>query len=258
MEPVNRQCPVSDTNSHGAKRRIIRSKQSKFERRETEEMSSSRKLKSSGEFDLNSYLSDMRCEKSRLAVPRKRLFFSQGKPAKHLFFIRSGHVKLFVLSKQRKEAVIGLLGPGDVFGEWCVSGHIRQLANAVAVTDCVVTRIHKNDVLSAMQKNEVFANFLIGHLLRRNRTVEENLVDLMFNSTEKRLARALLQVARFGKTEGPLLTVPKINQDTLAALIGSTRQQVNMLMNRFKKLGFITYNEGMEVRNSLLNVLLRD
>jgi CRP/FNR family cyclic AMP-dependent transcriptional regulator len=221
-------------------------------------MGTSRKLKSSGRLDVESYLNDLRCKKSRLAVPKKRLFFSQGKPATHLFFIRSGHVKLFVLSKQHKEAVIGLLGPGDVFGEWCVSGHIRQLANAIAVTDCVVIRVHKDQILSAMQEDEAFANFLIGHLLRRNRTVEENLVDLMFNSTEKRLARALLQVARFGKGEAPLLTVPKVSQDTLAALIGSTRQQVNFLMNKFKKLGFIKYDGGMEVRNSLLNVLLRD
>jgi len=109
-----------------------------------------------------------------------------------------------------------------------------------------------------MQKDEAFANFLIGHLLRRNRTIEENLVDLMFNSTEKRLAHALLQVARFGKREAPLLTVPKVSQETLAALIGSTRQQVNFLMNKFKKLGFIRYDKGMEVRNSLLNVLLQD
>jgi CRP/FNR family transcriptional regulator, cyclic AMP receptor protein len=221
-------------------------------------MSAHRKLKSSGGAEVESYLDELRGKKTRLAVPKRRFFFSQGKPAKYLFFIQSGHVKLFVLSKQRKEAVLGLLGPGDVFGEWCVSGHIRQLANATAVTDCVVTRVHKNEVLAAMQQNEAFANFLIGHLLRRNRAVEENLVDLMFNSTEKRLARALLQVARFGKSEAPLLTVPKVNQDTLAALIGSTRQQVNFLMNKFKKLGFIEYNGGMEVRNSLLNVLLRD
>jgi len=194
----------------------------------------------------------------KVVLRKSQSVYSQGSRAEHVFFIRSGHVKLFVLSEQGKEAVVGLLGPGDLFGEWCVSGHVRQLSNAVAVTDCTLLKVAKKKVLSAIHADRSFADFFINYMLRGKRVVEENLVDLMFNSTEKRLARALLLLARFGKKGKPLVTVPRVSQDTLAALIGSTRTQVNPLMKKFKKLGFITYDGGMEVRNSLLNVVLHD
>jgi CRP/FNR family cyclic AMP-dependent transcriptional regulator len=221
-------------------------------------MTRHRKAKILGRFGLEGYIRRFHGSKRELVIRKNRSFFSQGAPATHVFYIRSGTVKLFVRSKQRKEAVVALLGAGDLFGEGCVSGHSRQLANAVAITDCVVFKLHRTQMHSALREDRRFADFFVSYLLRRNRAVEENIVDLMFNSTEKRLARALLHLARFGKRGGPLAHIPKVNQDTLAALIGSTRTQVSPLMHRFRKLGFVVYDGGIEVRNSLLTVLLQD
>ncbi|MFZ0639229.1 MAG: Crp/Fnr family transcriptional regulator [Candidatus Acidiferrales bacterium] len=221
-------------------------------------MALSAKLKISDEFEAEIFFSKLRGTKKKLVVPSNRLFYAQGDPATHVFWIRSGAVKLHVLSKQGKEAVVALLGPGDLFGEWSVSGRIRQLTNAVAVTDCVVMKANKNQILLAIHRDAAFANFVINYTLRRKRAAEENMVDLMFNSTEKRLARALLQLANFGKSGSPLVNIPKVNQDTLAGVIGSTRTQVNLLMNKFKKMGFIKYNGGMQIHNTLLRVVLED
>jgi CRP/FNR family cyclic AMP-dependent transcriptional regulator len=209
-------------------------------------------------FHVGDYLNALPAGPKRLSIHKKQLVYAQGGPARHVFCLLSGQVKLFVRSKQNKEAVVGLLGPGDLFGEWCVSGHLRQLANAQAVTDCTILKVDQKRILAAIHKDPVFADFMVNYLLRHNRDVQENVVDLMFNSTEKRLARALLLLARFGAAGGPLVTVPRVSQDTLAALIGSTRTQVNLLMNKFKSMGFLKYNGGMEIHNSLLNVLLKD
>lgn len=209
-------------------------------------------------FDIASYLNTLSASPKKQSVRKKQLIYAQGTPAAHVFYLLSGRVKLFVRSKQNKEAVVGLLGAGDLFGEWCVSGHVRHLANAQAVTDCSILKLDQKKIVAAIHGDPIFANFMIGHLLQRNRDIQENVVDLMFNSTEKRLARALLLLARFGAAGEPLVTVPRVSQDTLAALIGSTRTQVNLLMNKFKNMGFLKYNGGMEIHNSLLNVLLKD
>jgi len=210
------------------------------------------------EFDIQGYLNHLRGRQKKLAICKKGVVFAQGSPARHVFYILSGRIKLFVLSNHNKEAAVGLLGPGDLFGEWCVSGHVRQLANAQAVTDCSVLKLDRNKVLAAIHSNPAFADFMVNYLLRHNREMQESVVDLMSSSTEKRLARALLLLARFGGVDDPLVTVPRISQGTLASLIGSTRTQVNFLMNKFRQLGFIEYNGVMEVRNSLLNVFLQD
>jgi CRP/FNR family cyclic AMP-dependent transcriptional regulator len=209
-------------------------------------------------FDVADYLHTLPGSRKKLPFRKKQLLYAQGSPARHVFCLVSGQVKLFVRSKQNKEAVVGLLGPGDLFGEWCVSGHLRQLANAQAVTDCTILKVDQKSILAAIHNDPTFADFMVNYLLKHNRDVQENVVDLMFNSTEKRLARALLLLARFGAAGEPLVTVPRVSQDTLAALIGSTRTQVNLLMNKFKNMGFLKYNGGMEIHNSLLNVLLKD
>jgi len=215
----------------------------------------SRRLK---HFDIASYLNALPGGRKKQSVRKKQVIYSQGSPAAHVFFLLSGRIKLFVRSKQNKEAVVGLLEPGDLFGEWCVSGHVRHLANAQAVTDGSILKLDQKKILAAIHDDPVFADFMVSYLLQHNRDVQENVVDLMFNSTEKRLARALLLLARFGAAGKPLVTVPRVSQDTLAALIGSTRTQVNLLMNKFKNMGFLKYNGGMEIHNSLLNVLLKD
>jgi len=209
-------------------------------------------------FDVAGYLNALPGTRKKQSVRKKQVIYAQGSSAEHVFYLLSGRIKLFVRSKQNKDAVVGLLGPGDLFGEWCVSGHVRHLANAEAVTDCSILKLDQKKILAAIHSDPNFADFMVNYLLQHNRDVQENVVDLMFNSTEKRLARALLLLARFGAAREPLVTVPRVSQDTLAALIGSTRTQVNLLMNKFKNMGFLKYNGGMEIHNSLLNVLLKD
>jgi CRP-like cAMP-binding protein len=221
-------------------------------------METSRLADKLNEYDVPRYLKRLRGGRKPLSLLKSEVVFAQGDPARRVFYLLSGQIKLVVLSKQKKEAVVGLLGPGSLFGEWCVSGHVRQLASAQAVTDCSVLKLDRKQILAAIHKDSASADFMISYLLRNNRAIQENVVDLMFNSTEKRLARALLLMARFGGKEKPLVTVPRISQDTLAALIGSTRTQVNFLMNKFKQMGFVRYDGGMEIQNSLLNVLLQD
>jgi CRP/FNR family cyclic AMP-dependent transcriptional regulator len=195
--------------------------------------------------------------KKIVALSGKRIYV-QGRPAAHVFHIQEGRVKLSVISKQRKEAVVAILGPGDLFGEGSVSGHTSHLANATAITDCVLLRVNKLDILKEIHKSRKFADYFLNYVLLRGRATEENLVDLMFNSTEKRLARALLLLADFGKNKSHQHVSHPVNQDTLAAVVGSTRSHINFFMNRFKRLGFIRYNGGLQVNGSLLRVLLKD
>jgi len=186
------------------------------------------------------------------------MIFSQGDPANAIFYIQRGKVKLTVVSKHGKEAVIGILGAGDFFGEACLAGHLTRMSTAAAMEESSILRIEKADMIRLLHDQPTFSELFLAHLLSRNIRIEEDLVDQLFNSSEKRLARVLLLLANFGKEGKPELVIPKISQETLAEIIGTTRSRVSFFMNRFRKLGFIHYNGGLEVHSSLLNVVLHD
>ena len=184
--------------------------------------------------------------------------FSQGDPADTVFYIQSGKVKKTVVSEQGKEAVVALLAAGDFFGEGCLAGEALRLSTVSALTKCVIARISKADITRVIHEEPAFAELFIAHLLARNSRVEEDLIDQLFNSSEKRLARILLLLANFGKEGRPEPIIAKVSQETLAEMIGTTRSRVSFFMNKFRKLGLIDYNGGIEVHSSLLNVVLRD
>jgi len=184
--------------------------------------------------------------------------FSQGDPADAVFFVQRGKVKLTVLSRQGKQAVIALIGPGDFFGEGCLAGQPLRMATAVALTECSIIRLAKLTMVQALHRQAAFAELFTAYLLSRNIRMEEDLVDQLFNSSEKRLARILLLLANFGKEGRPEPVVPKISQETLAEMVGTTRSRISFFMNKFRKLGFVDYNGGLEVHSSLLHVVLHD
>lgn len=184
--------------------------------------------------------------------------FAQGEPADAVFYIQSGGIKVVVTSEQGKEAIVGLLNPGAFFGEGCLIGQPTRLASAIALTDCEITRVEKADMLQLLQAEPAFSEFFMEHLLKRNGRIEADLVDQLFNSSEKRLARTLLLLASFGKEGAPLPITAKVSQETLAAIVGTTRSRISFFMNKFRRLGFIEYNGHLEVHSSLLTVLLRD
>jgi len=188
--------------------------------------------------------------------------FLQGDAADALFYIQKGKIKLTVVSKQGKEAVVALLGAGDFFGEGCLAGQSVRMASASSMSDCSILRMDKAVVIRLLREQPAFSELLLHHLLSRNIRIEEDLVDQLFNSSEKRLARVLLLLANFGKEGKPELLIPKISQETLAEIVGTTRSRVSFFMNRFRKMGFIKYNgqydSGLEVHSSLLNVILHD
>jgi CRP/FNR family transcriptional regulator, cyclic AMP receptor protein len=184
--------------------------------------------------------------------------FLQGEPADSVFYIQDGKVKVCVISDQGKEAVVALHGTGDFFGEGCLIGQPLRLATAAALTECVIMRLDKAAIVRVLHDEPKFAEMFLSYLLTRNARVEADLVDQLFNSSEKRLARVLLLMANFGKEGRPQAVIGKISQETLAEMVGTTRSRVSMFMNKFRKLGFIEYNGALEVHNSLLNVVLRD
>jgi len=184
--------------------------------------------------------------------------YRQGEPADAVFYIQSGKVKKTVVSEQGKEAVVAILDTGDFFGEGCLTGELLRLATVSALMNCVIARISKTDITRVIHEEPAFAELFISHLLARNSRVEEDLVDQLFNSSEKRLARTLLLLANFGKEGRPEPIIAKVSQETLAEMIGTTRSRVSFFMNKFRKLGLINYNGSIEVHSSLLNVVLRD
>jgi CRP-like cAMP-binding protein len=186
------------------------------------------------------------------------VIFTQGDPADAVFFVQRGKVKLTVLSRQAKQAVIALLGPGDFFGEACLAGQPLRMATAAALTDCAIVRLAKPAMVQALHREPVFAKVFTAHLLSRNIRMEEDLVDQLFNSSEKRLARILLLLANFGKEGRPEPVVPKISQEMLAEMVGTTRSRISFFMNKFRKLGFVHYNGGLQVHSALLHVVLHD
>jgi CRP/FNR family cyclic AMP-dependent transcriptional regulator len=187
----------------------------------------------------------------------KKAIFRQGDPADAIFYIEKGKVKLGVVSDRGKEAVVAILGPGDFLGEGCLAGQALRMSSATPISDCKVVRIDKEATLRALKADPSFSEAFLAYLLIRNIRIQEDLVDQLFNSSEKRLARVLLLLANYGKDK-PDLVIAKISQETLAEMIGTTRSRVSFFMNKFRKLGFIEYNGGVHVRSSLLNIVLHD
>jgi CRP/FNR family transcriptional regulator, cyclic AMP receptor protein len=189
---------------------------------------------------------------------KDQTIFRQGETADAVFYIESGKAKKTVISEQGKEAVVALLDAGDFFGEGCLAGEMLRLSTVTALTKCTIARISKADTTRVIHEEPAFAELFIAHLLARNSRVEEDLVDQLFNSSEKRLARTLLLLANFGKEGRPEPIIAKVSQETLAEMIGTARSRVSFFMNKFRKLGLIDYNGSIEIHSSLLNVVLRD
>lgn len=209
-------------------------------------------------FDIGQYLATSGVKKTLISYRKSQLIFSQGEKCGSVFYLQSGTVKIAVTSSLGKEAVIALLHPGDFFGEGCIAGQPLRVSTAVAMEPSSALSIEKAEMIRVIHEEPVFADRFVAHMLKRNVRIEEDLVDQLFNSSEKRLARALLLVARYGNNESPRRVVAKISQETLAEIVGTTRSRVSYFMNKFRKLGFIKYNGGIHVHDSLLRVILHD
>ena len=209
-------------------------------------------------FDLKVFLRKANGGTANAEYRTDETIFVQGDPADAIFYIKKGNVKLTVVSKQGKEAVVAILKDGDFFGEGCLAGQRLRMATAVTISECSLTRLKKAAVVRLLHEEPSFAELFTAHLLSRNIKIEEDLVDQLFNSSEKRLARVLLLLANFGKESQPDFVIPKMSQETLAGIIGTTRSRVSFFMNRFRKLGFIEYNGALKIHSSLLNVVLHD
>jgi len=210
-------------------------------------------------FDTKTFLSTIDGGRKIAGFPKKQTIFVQGDSSDAVFYIQKGKVRLTVVSQSGKEATIGILNQGDFFGEGCLAGQTLRLFSATAMTDCSVMRIDKKSMIEVLHREHAFSDMFVAYLLTRNIRYEEDLVDQLFNSSEKRLARMLLLLAHFGKEGKAEVLVPKISQESLAEMVGTTRSRVSFFMNRFRTLGFIDYNsEGLQVHSSLLNVVLHD
>ncbi len=218
--------------------------------------------KKNREFDPVSFLATIGEGRKSLTVAKKQGIFTQGDPADAVFYIQKGQVRLTVVSKVGKEATIGILDAGNFFGEGGLAGQAVRMGSATAMSECQLLRIDKKAMMGALHREHAFSDLFVAYLLARNIRYEEDLVDQLFNSSEKRLARVLLMLAHFGKEGVPETVVPKISQETLAEMVGTTRSRVSFFMNRFRKLGFINYaggvDGGLQVHSSLLNVVLHD
>ena len=210
------------------------------------------------EFDPKAFLARVGQGKAIAEYKKNQNIFCQGETAEAVFYIQKGRVKLTVLSEQGKEAVVGILETGQFFGESCLNGHPLRISTTTALEDCVITSITKTAMISTLHDEPAFSELFMAYLLTRNSRVEEDLIDQLFNSSEKRLARLLLILANFGKEERPQPIAVELSQETLAEMIGTTRSRVSFFMNKFRKLGFIDYNGKIEVHNSLLNAVLND
>jgi CRP/FNR family cyclic AMP-dependent transcriptional regulator len=217
-------------------------------------------MKRKGElaFDPKVFLSKVSGGQTVSEYQKNQIVYSQGDPADSVFYIQTGKVKKTVFSEQGKEAVVAIMGAGDFFGEGCLAGQALRLATVRTMTECVIARLAKKDITRVIHQEPAFAELFISHLLARNSRVEEDLVDQLFNSSEKRLARILLLLANFGKEGQPEPVLAKISQETLAEMIGTTRSRVSFFMNKFRKLGLIDYNGKIEIHPALLNVVLHE
>jgi CRP-like cAMP-binding protein len=215
-----------------------------------------RKVKTA--FDPKVFLATVNHGRTVSAYPRAAVVFQQASPADAVFYIRKGRIKIVVASQQGKEAVVAVLGAGEFFGEGCLIGQPLRLATAMAMVDSEVMRVGKAEMIRVLHDEPSFGEVFMAHLLTRNSRVEEDLADQLFNSSEKRLARTLLLLANFGKEGEAQPITPKISQETLAEIVGTTRPRISSFMNKFRKLGFIDYNGALEIHSSLLSVVLRD
>jgi len=209
-------------------------------------------------FDPKAFLAKVNHGRTRSKYQKRQIVFSQGDEADGVFYIQSGKVKTTVLSKHGKEAVIAILGSGDFFGEGCLAGQLKRMATVAAITECIIVRMEKAAIICVLHDEPTFSEMFISHLLARNIRVEEDLVDQLFNSSEIRLARALLLLANFGKDDQLSVITPRISHEMLADMIGTTRARVTFFMNKFRKLGFVSYKGKLQVHSSLLNVVLND
>ena len=210
-------------------------------------------------FDPKEFLATIGEGRKVVAFSKKQTIFSQGHAADAVFYIQKGRVRLTVVSPIGKEATLGILSEGDFFGEGALAGQPLRMGSAAAMTDCELMRIDKTAMISALHQEHYFSDLFMVYLLARNIRYEADLVDQLFNSSEKRLARALLMLAHFGEAEVPETIIPRISQETLAEMVGTTRSRVNLFMNKFRKLGFLEYGEsGLKVHSSLLNIVLHD
>ena len=216
------------------------------------------RARTAASFNPQLFLSKVGSGKTSLLSPKKQMLFSQGDAAEAVFYIQAGKVKLTVVSQQGKEAVIAILEQGAFFGQSCLAGQSIRTATATAVEDSNIVRINKDAMIRVLHEEPAFAELFMAYLLAHTIRIEEDLVDQLFNSSEKRLARVLLLLAHFGKEGKPETVITKISQETLAEMIGTTRSRVSFFMNKFRKMGFIDYNGELHVHSSLLNIVLHD
>ena len=214
------------------------------------------KSKQSGRFNVQAFLDSTGIARELVDYRRGEVVFTQGDPCEHVMYIQKGGVKLSVLSTSGREAVVAMLGPGEFFGEGCLAGQPVRMGSATAATDSTILLVDKDQMVRLLHSQHALSDRFIAHMLARNIRIEEDLVDQLFNSSEKRLARALLLLARYGKHDKPVRAVPPISQETLAEMVGTTRSRVNFFMKKFQRLGFIDYKNGLKVNNSLLTVVL--
>jgi CRP-like cAMP-binding protein len=213
---------------------------------------------SSQPFDVRGYLASASVPRRISRFDAGKVIFAQGAQASSVFYLQDGAVKLTVLSSSGKEAVVAMLGPGDFFGEGCLAGQALRMGTAIAVSSTTVLRIPRTEMVRMLREHSEFSDRFIAHMLVRNIRIEEDLVDQLFNSSEKRLARTLLLLARYGKEDTTTRVLPKLSQETLAEMVGTTRSRVNFFMNKFRKLGFIEYTDRVTINSSLLSVVLHD
>jgi CRP/FNR family transcriptional regulator, cyclic AMP receptor protein len=209
-------------------------------------------------FDAQAFLDSAGVAKKAKEFKQAELIYAQGAAAESIIYLQSGGVKLTVVNEVGKEAVVAILGPGDFFGEGCLAGQSVRIGTATAITSSTVLIIEKTEMLKLLHEEHDLSDRFIRFMLARNIRIEEDLIDQLFNSSEKRLARALLLLARYGKEDQPHGVLPKVSQETLAEMVGTTRSRVNFFMNKFRKLGFIKYNGGLEINTSLLSVVLHE
>jgi CRP-like cAMP-binding protein len=209
-------------------------------------------------FDAQAFLESAGVSKRIVEYRRGEVIFTQGDPCEHVLYIQKGNVKLSVISKAGREAVVAMLGAGEFFGEGCLAGQPVRMGTAAATTDSTILLVDKDQMVGLLHKQHALSDRFIAHMLARNIRIEEDLVDQLFNSSEKRLARTLLLLARYGKHDKPTRAIPPISQETLAEMVGTTRSRVNFFMKKFQRLGFIDYKDGLKVNNSLLTVVLHD
>src|SRR6202049_3943018 len=209
-------------------------------------------------FNAQAFLDSAGIARTIVEYRRSENIFTQGDPCDSVLYIQKGGVKLSVLSKTGREAVVAMLGPGDFFGEGCLAGQSARMGSATAITGSTILLVDKDQMVHLLHKQHALSDRFIAHILARNIRIEEDLVDHLFNSSEQRLARTLLLLARYGKQDKPERAVPKISQETLAEMVGTTRSRVNFFMKKFQRLGFIDYKDGLKINNALLTVVLHD